>query len=440
MTTETRVGAFILAGLVVLAGIILKLSDVTTQRTYPLSVSFRDVAGLPDKSVVKLSGVEVGKVRKIVLEGARAIVKVRINEGIQIFKDAHFRVGSTSIIGSKFLQIDQGHASAGVIERGSSVMGEDTEPLERLMADALKSVQDLLGDLKGSVGKHAPLMENLTASVKNMREMTANMNDLMADVKPHLEKSLERSEAISAKLDQLLARTNDLMAKLNSSTGTVGALVSDPAMKDEVKETVTNLRDASVSAKDILGRFGQYRVYWNFTARNEPAARATKGDAGLRIVPRPGRYYYIGASNLGSTSNTALGVDYEQKNTIDALLGFDGDWWDVFGGAVRSSFGVGARLRPFYWDPILGRLSFFAQGYDFGRNRTILGRSFDKPVYDAGIEAQIHRFVTIGARVQDIAEVRRYETTANLSFEDKDVAYLFGLVTFAGSGAKSQAH
>jgi len=433
VSTEAKVGIFILAGIVLLAGSILKLGDVTLKRQYPLTVRFRDVAGLPDKSVVKLSGVEVGKVRRIRLIGDGAVVDIGVDRGVEIYRDAKFRVGSTSIIGSKFLQIDQGTPQAGVIAPGSQVQGEDTQPLERLMADALKSVQGLIDELKGSLGKEGSLMKNLDASAFHLRQLTANMKDLMADVKPHLTRALERSDGVIEKLDRILAKTDELLVKLNTSTGTVGALISDREMKEQVKATVSNFRDASASAKDVLGRFGQFRFYWNVGARSEPEAKATKGDIGLRIVPRPGKFYYLGGTNLGGTANIPKGTDYEQKNTIDAVLGWYGKWWEFYGGAIRSTFGAGGRLIPFPDIPWLERLSLFAQAYDFGRNRTILSRKFDTPVYDAGADLKVHRYLRIGARVQDLAEIRHYQTTATVSFEDKDVAYFFGLVSFSAT-------
>lgn len=441
MSAESRIGAFVLAGLVLMAFAIMKLGDFSLERHYPLKVSFKDVAGLPDKAIVKLSGVEVGKVKGISLVGDRAVVAVAIRRVVEIYKDAQFRVGSTSIIGSKFLQIDQGTRAAGVVPSGAEVLGTDSVSLERAMANALTSAEDLIKGLKGTVGKDAPMMKNLTASVQNMRELTANMNDLLADVKPELTESMRRSKDVAEKLDKLLGQTNELMAKLNSSTGTVGTLISDVEMKEKVKETVVNLRDASASVKDTLGRMNQFRVYWDATARYENGPDAVKGDLGLKIVPRPGHFYFLGGENIGSESNVATGakVDYEQKNTITALLGWEWPYAQFFAGAIRSSFGVGGRLTPFAGEGLLGRFSLFAQAYELGRNRNIKNRKFNSQAIDAGAEVQVHKWVRVGARVADAAEVARFQTTANVNFEDKDIAYLFGLVTFASAGTKGRS-
>ncbi|MBI4056769.1 MAG: MCE family protein [Elusimicrobia bacterium] len=119
MTTEAKVGAFVLAGLILLGWAIFLLGDVSLQRHYQMTVYFDDVSGLPKKSVVKLNGVEVGKVKDITLEGNKARVDLAIQMGVKIYKDAKFRIASTSIIGSKFLAIEQGESSEGEPSEGS---------------------------------------------------------------------------------------------------------------------------------------------------------------------------------------------------------------------------------------------------------------------------------------------------------------------------------
>ncbi len=85
------------------------------------------------------------------------------------------------------------------------------------------------------------------------------------------------------------------------------------------------------------------------------------------------------------------------------------------------------------------RFSLMAQGYDFGRNRIIQSRSFNRPHYDFAILARLTRWLGIGARVEDVQETKTYQTWANIRFEDQDVAYLFGLATFGAAGTKGRS-
>jgi hypothetical protein len=94
---------------------------------------------------------------------------------------------------------------------------------------------------------------------------------------------------------------------------------------------------------------------------------------------------------------------------------------------------------PFHQHSQGRKVSLMAQGYDFGRNRTIEGRKFTHPVYDFGIMAHINRIFGIGARVEDVQETKRYQSWANISFEDQDIAYLFGMISFGAAGTKGRS-
>ncbi|MEK7232209.1 MAG: MlaD family protein [Elusimicrobiota bacterium] len=440
ISLETKVGAFVLGGLTLLATAIFLLGDVSFEQRYTLYGQFSDVANLSKDAPVKLSGVEVGQVRLIELVNGGARVVMSIRRGVDIYNDAVFQIGSTGIIGSKYLQVDQGTRGKGVIPANSTVRGEDPFSIERSLTKTLGKFEKLLDGFtkEGSRGTFA---DNLTETVANVRDMTANLNDLIETTKPKLEKALVRTEGITEKLDALLAKSNLMMASLATDKGAVGALLHDEKVKSEVKETIASVKEAASTAKDVFGRITQFKVYWNYDWRYEHSVRTSRVDIGLKILPREGRYYYVGGSNLANVSDDKRGskVDYVQPNKADALLGWEGGWYDVGIGVLRSGGGGRVTLTPFHKDPMLGRVSVTAQAHDFGRNRTIEGRRFSKPVYDLGALVKVQKYVGIGGRVEDIQEVPRYQTWLKVAFEDSDIAYLFGMVSFGAAGSKGRS-
>lgn len=439
MSTETKVGAFVMAGLLLMGTAIFLLGDFTLEKRYPLYVLFHDVGGLSSQSPVKLSGVEVGIVRDILLEGSQAKVVLSLRHGVPVYRDAALTVGSTGIIGSKYLQIDQGRPESGAWPPGSVLNGVDPVSIEKALAKALGGLQDLLGGLNGEEGKRGPAVRNLNGILANVRSLTANLDEMIGDVKPGVTEAMNRMDAITAKLDAILAKTDAMMEAINSSKGPVGAMLHDEKMKEDVQETVSSLKDVAGTARDMLGRINQFRVYWNYDWRYEHAIRTSRGDIGLKIVPREGRYYYLGGSNLGNISDLPRGTDYVRKNTVDALLGFVWGGWDLGVGVIRSGGGAKATWTPVPGDSAWGRLSLFAQGYDFGRNRTIEGRRFTHPEYDFGAMVRLHRMVGLGARLEDVQETRRYQTWINVNFEDRDIAYLLGMASFGAAGTRGRS-
>ena len=380
----------------------------------------------------------MGKVKRIELQGDKARVVASIRRDIVIYKDAKFSIGSTGIIGSRFLQIEQGHPAAGPLPPESQVDGENPVSIEKALTNALASLQTLLGDLNGPPGQKGMLAKNINATVSNLRSLTANLDEMLEDARPAVTGSLKRMDDITAKLDTLLAKADQMMTAINQSKGPVGALLHDDQMKKDMKETIANVKEAAGTAKDVLGRINQFRVTWNYDWRYENAIKGGRTDIGLTISPRDGRYYYIGGSNLGSGSDMARGVDYQRKNTIDALLGFEGKGWDVGFGVLRSGGGGRVKLTPFAGQPVLGRFSLIGEAYDFGRNRVVEGRLLDHPIYAVGALARVNKYVAVGARLEDLQEVSRGQGWLNVTFEDKDIAYLFGMVSWGMAGSKGR--
>ena len=424
MNGEMKVGVFVLVGSILFGTAIFLLGDYSFQRFYPVYAEFTDVAGLPDKAVVKLSGVEVGKIKKIYLKDDKVIVQLAILEGVKIYRDARFLVGSTSVIGSKFLQIDQGTPASGVLEAGTRVRGDDAMPLDRAVARAVTSLEALIKDVRGD----GSLGQNLNEILHNMKDVTANVNELVANGQPHAEKAMERLDTITAKLDAMLTKTDLIVDKISKGEGVAGALVSDTKMKDNVSEAISNLRDASASAKEALGRVSGFHTYLKWDYKYEPQAKASKNNFGVKIYPRPGRYYYLGAANMVNTRDASKGTDYENLNTVDAQLGWELNSFDLYAGIIRGSGGSGVRWKPFYnskWD----RLTVIVEASEFTRDRTIRGRHFNDPRYDAGVEVALNKYISAGVRLNDMAETKRVNYTTRIIFEDKDISYLLGFAS-----------
>ena len=427
MNGEIKVGVFVLLGSVLFGTAIFLLGDYSFQHYYTVNTEFSDVAGLPDKATVKLSGVEVGKIKKIFLREDRVVVQLDIKIGVKIYRDAKFLVGSTSMIGSKFMEVDQGTPAAGLLEDGVTVRGEDTVPLDRALTHAVASLESLVGDIRGQ----GSLARNLDEILTNLREITANINELVANGQPHAEKAMVSLDSITAKLDTMLTKTDAIVDKINNGQGVAGALVSDPKMKSDVSEAITNLKDASASVKTVLGHMSGVHTYLKWDYKYEPSANSSKNNFGIKIYPREGRYYYLGAANMLNVKDKARGTDYETLNTVDAQLGWDLGPFELYGGILHGSGGSGLRWRPFYnssWD----RLTLLAEASEFPRNRVIKGRRFNNPRLDAGMDVTVNKNLSAGVRLNDMVEVKRVDFTTRVIFEDKDIAYLFG---FASLGA-----
>ena len=98
MKPETKLGIFTVLGLILFGFSLYFLGGLSVTRTYDVNIKFNDVSGLPIKAPVKLAGVEVGKVKKIKIEGEDVIVVAEIHDGVVEIKNIAREAGSRTKI------------------------------------------------------------------------------------------------------------------------------------------------------------------------------------------------------------------------------------------------------------------------------------------------------------------------------------------------------
>jgi phospholipid/cholesterol/gamma-HCH transport system substrate-binding protein len=126
---ETAVGIFLVFGLLCIAYMTVKLGHVTLlgDSTYPLIARFTSVTGLRIGNTVRIMGIEVGRVERLTMDQKeqKAVVEIRIQEGVKIYDDAIASIKTEGLIGDQYLSIDPGGAGAPLAPGGTII---DTQP------------------------------------------------------------------------------------------------------------------------------------------------------------------------------------------------------------------------------------------------------------------------------------------------------------------------
>jgi len=130
------------------------------------------------------------------------------------------------------------------------------------------------------------------------------------------------------------------------------------------------------------------------------------------------------------------GTDYSKRNTVDALFGWEFGDIDFYAGALGGAGGAGIKYSPFHSGSALNRLTFLVEASDISRNRYIKGRRFESPIYTVGADFKVNKYVSTGMKLEDLTETKRLNYRASVVFEDKDIAYLLGLLLLRPSQSK----
>ena len=107
---ELMVGAFVLFGIVCLGYLSIKLGklEVIGGDLFEVDAQFTSASGLKPGSTVEIAGVEVGRVKSIVLNEDRAIVRLAVQNGTKLYSDTIASIKTRGIIGEKFLALSPG--------------------------------------------------------------------------------------------------------------------------------------------------------------------------------------------------------------------------------------------------------------------------------------------------------------------------------------------
>lgn len=421
MKPETKLGIFTVLGLAVLGFSLYLLGGFSISRNYEVNVEFADVSGLPVKAAVKLSGVEVGKVKHIKIEGDKVIVVAAINEGVPLYKGAQFSVVMTGIIGTKYVKVVQGNAALGRIEPGDYVRGMDEKPMDEQIASTMQSVRQLVD----SINNQGQFGAQLNDAMRDIRQLSANVNQLVMTMRPYISASMQNLEQITEKL-------NAVMDSITNEEGVLGAVIKDKEMKEQVKQSVSELKETMTEVKSFVGKMSRFRVYWDFDMFYAPHSKVAGSDLALEIFPSSGyTYYRVGIANAGNKDDKLDEKDYLERNKLDVRLGLYNQWANVSAGIIRGAGGLALEVKPFYNHEFLQRFTAGVEFSDFGRDRVINNRHFDKPNLSYGLDYRVSKYFSVGAWMRDTLEINEFNVKANISFNDQDISSFFGLATMA---------
>jgi phospholipid/cholesterol/gamma-HCH transport system substrate-binding protein len=193
---------------------------------YHMTASFKTAQDLKKGDLVKMAGVEIGRVQDVELENGRAKITMKIQAKHQIKTDAKAAIKFTGLMGQNFVSIDGGTERAPAIQSGSIDTVEQPD------------LSVLMSKLEGVAGG----IESLTKSFS-----TESFSTLLGPLTDFVKQN-------SAPLTAMIANLKTVSDNVAQGRGTVGRLVMDEALYNATYATVTNLQVAASDIKSLTGQ------------------------------------------------------------------------------------------------------------------------------------------------------------------------------------------
>lgn len=289
--TNIKVGITVLIGIFIFLFILGWAKRITIAGDYNvLKMRFNSVSGLELGDHITINGVKMGKVHNIIIEGNSVIVEGYIPKNVILKQDAKATVEMMDLMGGKKIEIKPGESNVpfdfnNILEGKLStdipgalaMVGNVEQDLKLIILDTkilLEKINDHLSDEN--------TMNSLKTSVKNLEEITTNLNNFLVKNNSKIEKTIENISNLTEKSDRFLSEnadtlietfkeTRELIANLNkvvnslelimnqtqSKENNIGRILYDEELYDRLKQsiikldTISNLLLEQLEAKGI---------------------------------------------------------------------------------------------------------------------------------------------------------------------------------------------
>ena len=124
---ELSVGLFMIVGIICLGYLSIRLGkmEVLGGKGYEVQAVFSNSGGLKSGSSVVIAGVDVGRVKRIMLDDYQAHVVMNLPLDVKVQEDAIASIKTKGLIGEKYVEITPG-GSEEIIKPGGRI--RDTQP------------------------------------------------------------------------------------------------------------------------------------------------------------------------------------------------------------------------------------------------------------------------------------------------------------------------
>lgn len=229
--SELKIGIVALVAVILAATLILLVGGQGGYfwQRYHLKTTYPNVLGLKEGALVRVAGVEVGKVTKMEFVGSDVEVSFEILKSMQdkVTTDSRAVLGSLSLLGESVIDINAKSTGTPLKDWGYIQSAKTPGQLADVAEGASKGIEEITGLLK------------------DVREGKGTLGKLVTD------------EQLYKELNAFLASAQGVVDGVNKGKGTLGKLTNDPRAYESLRVSLENLQEMTRAINAGEGSLGR---------------------------------------------------------------------------------------------------------------------------------------------------------------------------------------
>jgi phospholipid/cholesterol/gamma-HCH transport system substrate-binding protein len=291
MTTEAKVGAFVLGCFAILAfTVIYLLNAQLSGGTVPYKTYLRYAGGLEPGASVLFGGIGVGKVKAVrpaASDPTKIEILVDVREGTPLNEKSIAKLGLVSVMSGAALSITTGSNDAKRLQAGSVIPSQEAASLDEIagklatVADSANGlIEQARGELEGISGDARSLLANLNtvtgpANQQKVQAVLDHVNGMLATEGPKIDRISDQLIALSQHADDTIQNVNGTVTDVRG------------AVREDLAELQNTLQQAKAVLADmqVMVRANDYKI--DDTVENLRVATDNLGQLTDSLKQRP---------------------------------------------------------------------------------------------------------------------------------------------------------
>jgi phospholipid/cholesterol/gamma-HCH transport system substrate-binding protein len=373
------------------------------------------------------------------------------------------RIKTVGFLGDKYLDIYLGNPDAPRLKDGSMIVAEAGAGFEELGKDAseiLKDVKDIAKAVRESLYDEnkknvvKEIMTNVKDFSQNAKDISDSLKKLVDNNEKKLNDTFDDIKRISSQLayetdryadgsfmndledikpllknmNKAVADLKDIVSDVKSGKGTVGKLLRDEEVIDQVNETLSGVNR-------LMNRVNNFKTDVElFSGANSKSA--TRTEFNLDLIPAPERLFRLGVivSDYGRNPYT----ETETTETVDNNTPSVKTVREVQKNGYRFNLQMGRRINNYVF-----RAGIFESTGGLGMDYILPDAGFKATLETFDFDQDLGPFVRLATEIriwnmlygkisgEDLASRdnnQSYTISAGLKFSDEDLAALLGVL------------